>query len=149
MPFAQVKTIDELVEQQTGSQRFTTALLALFAAAGLLLAAVGIYGVVSFLVAQRKRELAIRVAVGASVADVLWLVLKEGVTMAAIGASIGLLGVWAAQKLLNGLLFGISAVDPVTFAGAALFLLTVVMIACWVPAWRASRVDPCVALRAE
>jgi putative ABC transport system permease protein len=149
MPFAQVKTIDELVEQQTGSQRFTTALLALFAAAGLLLAAVGIYGVVSFLVAQRKRELAIRVAVGASVADVLWLVLKEGVTMAAIGASIGLLGVWAAQKMLNGLLFGISAVDPVTFAGAALFLLTVVMIACWVPAWRASRVDPCVALRAE
>jgi len=149
MPFAQVKTIDELVEQQTGSQRFTTTLLTLFAAAGLLLAAVGIYGVVSFLVAQRKRELAIRVAVGASVADVLWLVLKEGVRMAAIGASIGLVGVWAAQKLLSGLLFGISAVDPVTLAGAAFFLLTVVMIACWVPAWRASRVDPCIALRAE
>jgi len=149
MPFAQVKTIDELVEQQTGSQRFTTTLLTLFAAAGLLLAAVRIYGVVSFLVAQRKRELAIRVAVGASVADVLWLVLKEGVRMAAIGASIGLVGVWAAQKLLSGLLFGISAVDPVTLAGAALFLLAVVMIACWVPAWRASRVDPCIALRAE
>jgi predicted permease len=149
MPFAQTKTIDELIEQQTGSQRFTTTLLTLFAAAGLVLAAVGIYGVVSFLVAQRKRELAIRVAVGASVADVLWLVLKEGVRMAAIGASIGLVGVWAAQRLLNGLLFGVSAVDPVTFAGAALFLLTVVMIACWAPAWRASQVDPCVALRAE
>jgi putative ABC transport system permease protein len=149
MPFAQAKTIDELVEQETGSQRFTTMLLALFAAAGLTLAAVGIYGVVSFLVAQRKRELAIRVAIGASVTDVLWLVLKQGLQMALLGASIGLVGVWAAQKLLNGLLFGISAVDPVTFAGAAAFLLTVVMIACWIPAWRASRVDPCIALRAE
>ena len=87
MPFAQVKTIDELIEQQAGSQRFTTALLALFAAAGLMLATVGIYGVVSFLVAQRKRELAICVAVGASVAEVLWLVLKQGLQMALVGAS--------------------------------------------------------------
>jgi ABC-type antimicrobial peptide transport system permease subunit len=69
--------------------------------------------------------------------------------MAALGASMGLVGVWAAQKLLNGLLFGISAVDLKTFAAAALFLLAVVMIACWVPAWRASRLDPCIALRAE
>jgi predicted permease len=149
MPFAQTKTIDELVEVQTGSQRFTTLLLGLFAAAGLVLAAVGIYGVVSFLVAQRKRELAIRVAVGASVSNVLWLVLRQGLRMALIGATIGLAGVLAAQKLLNGLLFGISAVDPMTFAGAAFFLMIVVMVACWVPAWRAARVDPCIALRAD
>jgi predicted permease len=149
LPFAQVRTIDEIVEQQTGSQRFTTALLGLFAAIGLALAAVGIYGVVSFLVAQRRGELAIRIAVGASIGNVLWLVLKQGLQMAAIGASIGLIGVWAAQKLISGLLFGISAVDPLTFAGAALFLLTVVLIACWLPAWRAARVDPCIALRAE
>ncbi len=149
MPFAQVRTIDEIVEQQTGSQRFTTLLLGLFAAAGLVLAAVGIYGVVSFLVAQRRRELAIRVAVGASATNVLWLVLKEGLRMAAIGASMGLIGVWAAQKLISGLLFEISPVDPLTFAGAAVFLLAVVMIACWVPAWGAARVDPCIALRAE
>jgi putative ABC transport system permease protein len=149
MPFAQVRTIDEIVEQQTGSQRFTTLLLGLFAVAGLVLAAVGIYGVVSFLVAQRGRELAVRVAVGASARNVLWLVLKDGLRMAAIGASIGLIGVWATQKLINRLLFGISPVDPLTFAGSAVFLLAVVVIACWAPAWRAARVDPCIALRAE
>jgi predicted permease len=149
MPFAQVRTIDEIVEQQTGSQRFTTLLLGLFAAAGLVLAAVGIYGVVSFLVAQRRRELAVRVAVGASAGNVLWLVLKEGLQMGAIGAAVGLIGVWATQKLINRLLFGISPVDPVTFAGSAVFLVAVVLAACWVPARRAARVDPCMALRAD
>jgi predicted permease len=149
MPFAQVKTMDEIVEQQTGSQRYTALLLGLFAAAGLMLAAVGIYGVVSFLVAQRKRELAVRMAVGASAKNVLWLVLKEGLQMAAIGACAGLVGVWAAQKLINGLLFGISPADPLTFAGSAVFLIAIVMVACWAPAWRAARVDPCMALRAE
>ena len=117
MPFAQVRTIDEIVEQQTGSQRFTTLLLGLFAAAGLALATVGIYGVVSFLVTQRRRELAVRVAVGASARNVLWLVLKQGLQMAAVGAFMGLMGVWATQKLIVGLLFGISPVDPLTFAG--------------------------------
>jgi len=149
MPFAQVQTIDEIVEQQTGGQRFTTLLLGLFAVAGLVLAAVGIYGVVSFLVAQRRRELAVRLAVGVSAGNVLWLVLKEGLQMAAIGASMGLIGVWASQKLIARLLFGISPVDPVTFAGSAVFLIAVVMVACWAPAWRAARVDPCTALRAE
>jgi predicted permease len=148
LPFAQARTIDEIVEQQTGSQRFTTVLLGLFATAGLVLAAVGIYGVVSFLVAQRRHELAIRAAVGASAQDILWLVLKEGLRMAAIGVVIGIVGALAAQKLISGLLVGVSAIDPLTFAGAALFLVTVVMIACSLPAWRASRVDPCSALRA-
>ena len=149
LPFAQARTIDEVVERQTGSQRFTTLLLGLFAAAGLALAGVGIYGVVSFLVAQRRHELAVRIAVGASVPNVLWLVLKDGLKMAAIGACLGLVGVWGVQKLLSGLLFGISAVDPLTFAGATLFLLVAVLGACWAPAWRAARVDPCIALRAE
>ncbi|HKF53577.1 MAG TPA: ABC transporter permease [Candidatus Acidoferrales bacterium] len=149
LPFAQTRTIDEIVEQQTGSQRFMTTLLGLFAAAGLALAAVGIYGVVSFLVAQRRHELAIRAAVGASAQNILWLVLKEGVRMAAIGAFVGMAGAIAAQKLISGMLFGVSAIDPLTFAGAAVFLVAVVMIACSLPAWRASRVDPCSALRAD
>ena len=149
LPFAQAHTIEEAIEQQTGSERFTTVLLGLFAAAGLALAGVGIYGVVSFLVAQRRHELAVRAAVGASARDILWLVLKEGLRMAAIGALIGIVGAVAAQKLISGLLFGVSAIDPWTFCGAALFLVAVVMIACSVPAWRASRVDPCSALRAE
>jgi predicted permease len=149
MPFAQVRTIDEIVEQQTGSQRFTTLLLGLFAAAGLALAAVGIYGVVSFLVAQRRRELAVRVAVGASAGNVLWLVLKDGLQMAAMGAAMGLIGAWATQKLIARLLFGVSPVDPLTLAGSAVFLVAVVLAACWAPARRAARVDPCMALRAE
>jgi predicted permease len=149
MPFAQVQTIDELVEQLTGSQRFTMVLLALFAAAGLALAAVGIYGVVSFLVAQRSHELAVRVAVGASVANVLWLVMKQGLRLAATGAFIGFAGTWATQKLISDLLFGISPVDPLTLAGSAAFLVAVVVLACWVPSWRAARVDPCIALKAE
>jgi putative ABC transport system permease protein len=149
LPFTQTRTIEEIVEQQTGSQRFATILLGLFAGIGVALAAVGIYGVVSFLVGQRKNELAVRLAVGASVTNLLWLVLKEGLKMALMGACIGLLGAWAAHKLLGALLFGISPVDPLTFAGATLFLCAVVLIACWTPARRAARVDPCLALRAE
>ena len=149
MPFSQVRTIDELVEQHTGDQRFTALLLALFAASALVLAAVGIYGVMSFLVAQRRRELAIRAAVGANAASILRLVLGTGIRMAAAGAILGLLATLAAQKLVSGILFEISPFDPLTFAGAALFLLGVSFAACWVPAWRSSRVDPSVALRAE
>lgn len=149
MPFAQVQTIDELVEQLTGSRRFTTVLLALFAAAGLVLAIVGIYGVVSFFVAQRSHELAVRFAVGASVADVLWLVMKEGLTMATTGAFVGLVGTWATERLIGGLLFGISPVDPLTLGVSASFLILIAMVACWLPSWRAARVDPCIALKAE
>lgn len=149
MPFAQAQTIDELVEADAGSQRFTALLLGLFAGAGLALAAVGIYGVVSFLVTQRRREMAIRAAVGASAESILWLVLGGGLRMAAIGAAIGLAGVFAAQRLMSTVLFGISAIDPITFAGAAAFLLCVVAFACWLPAWRSSRTDPALALRAE
>jgi putative ABC transport system permease protein len=149
MPFAQTQTIDEPVERHTGSQRFTAPLLGLFAAAGLALAAVGVYGIVSFLVAQRKRELAIRAAVGASTPNILWLVMKGAPQMGFMGVVIGLIGVWAAQKLINRVLFGISTVDPLTFTGAALLLLSVVVMACWLPPWRAARLDPCITLRAE
>jgi putative ABC transport system permease protein len=149
MPFAEVQTIDELVERQTGGQRFTTVLLSLFAAAGLVLAMVGIYGVISFLVAQRNQELAVRMALGASRANVLWLVLKQSLKMATIGAAIGLLGACAAQKLTSGLLFGISPLDPATFAGAAVFLLAIAALASAIPAARALRIDPAGALRQD
>jgi predicted permease len=149
MPFAEVQTMDELVEAQTGGQRFTTILLASFAAAGLVLAVVGIYGVVSFLVVQRKQELAVRIALGASRVTVLWLVLKQGLEMATVGAAIGLLGAWATQKLTSGLLFGISPVDPVTFAGAAVFLLAVAAVASAIPGARVMSIDPARALRQD
>jgi predicted permease len=149
MPLAEVQTIDELVERQTGGQRFTTVLLGLFAVAGLVLAIVGIYGVVSFLVARRRQELAVRIALGASRANVLWLVLKQGLEMATIGAVIGLLGAWAAQKLTSELLFEISPLDPLTFAGAAIFLLGVAAIACAIPGARVLQIDPAHTLRED
>jgi putative ABC transport system permease protein len=149
MPLAEAQTIDELVERQTGGQRFTTDLLASFAVAGLALAIVGIYGVVSFLVAQRNQELAVRMALGASHASVLWIVLKQGLRMAAIGAIIGLCAAFAAQKFTSGLLFGISPVDPLTFAAAPIFLLAVAAIACAIPGARVLRIDPAQALRQD
>jgi predicted permease len=149
MPFAEVQTMDELVEAQTGGQRFTTILLTSFAAAGLVLAVVGIYGVVSFSVAQRRQELAVRIALGASCLSVLWLVLKQGLEMATIGAAIGLFGAWATQKLTSGLLFGISPVDPVTFAGAAIFLLAVAAVASAIPGARVMSIDPARTLRQD
>jgi putative ABC transport system permease protein len=141
MPFAQVQTIDEVVEEQTGGQRFTTILLVLFAAAGLALTIVGIYGVISYLVAQRTRELAVRMAVGASPVSILWLVLRQGLGMALVGAVIGLCGAFAARQLLSGLLFGVSPVDPATFGGGALALLLVAAIASVIPGMRAMRIQ--------
>jgi predicted permease len=149
MPLAAVQTIDELVERQTGGQRFTTALLASFAVAGLALAVVGIYGVVSFLVAQRKQEMAVRMALGASHANVLWLALKQGLRMAVIGAAIGLCGAWAAQKFTAGMLYGVSPLDPLTFAGAPILLLTVAAIACAIPGARVLSIDPAQVLRQD
>ena len=149
MPFAEVQTMDELVEQQTGSERFTTGLLALFTVAGLVLAVLGIYGIVSYLVARRRQELAVRAALGASPQGLLWLVLRQGLNTACLGACAGLLGALAARKLTAGLLFGVSPVDPATFAGAAFFLLTVAGFASAIPGLRAMRVDPAQALRQE
>jgi predicted permease len=149
MPLADARTIDELVRAQTGGPRFTTILLSLFAVAGLVLAAVGIYGVISFLVAQRNQELAVRMALGATRINVLWLVLKQALEMATIGAVIGLCGAWASQKLTSGLLFGVSSVDPATFAGAAVFLLAIASLASVIPAARVLRIDPAGALRQD
>jgi len=149
MPFAEVETIDELVERQIGGQRMTTLLLVSFALLGLILSVVGIYGVISFLVAQRKKELAVRIALGASRTNVLWLVVKQGLGMASIGAALGLLGAWAAQKVASRFLFDISPTDTLTFLCAAVFLLAVAVIASAIPARRATRVDPTMALRYE
>ena len=149
MPFAEVQTIEALVEQESGGQRFTAVLLSLFAAAGLALAVVGIYGVVSFLVAQRNQELAVRIALGASRANVLWLVLKQGLEMAVIGAAIGLSAACATQRLISGILFGISPVDPATFAGGAALLLAVAAIASAIPGMRVMRIDPSEVLRQD
>jgi predicted permease len=146
LPFAEVQTIEELVDQQTGGQRLTATLLAVFAAGGLALAVVGIYGVVSFLVAQRRIELAVRMALGASGRAVLWLVLKESLGMAVIGSALGLAAAAAAQRMTSGLLFDVSPIDPLTFAGATVVLLGIAAVATLVPGVRATRIDPARAL---
>ncbi len=147
MPLAEVQTMDDLVAKQIGSQRFTTALLASFALAGLALAVVGIYGVMSYLVARRMQEFGVRVALGASSANILALVVRQGMSMALLGAAIGLLGAYAARQLTSGLLFGISPADPLTFFAAASFLLAIAAIACAIPGARVMRVDPASILR--
>ena len=149
MPLAEVQTFDELVQREVGDKQFTTILLSSFAIAGLVLAIVGVYGVVSIVVSQRKQELAVRIALGASPADAVTLVLTQALRTAVIGTLLGLAGAWAVQRLIRGFLFQISAVDPLTFVGGAVFLLAVATAASAIPAARATRVDPAQLLRHE
>lgn len=149
LPFAEVATMDELIEQQTADRRYTTGLLVLFAALGLLLAGIGVYGVVSYVVAERTGEIGLRLALGARRADVLWLVVRQGIGMAAAGVGAGLLGAWLFRKAATQLVFGVSPADPITFLTAAAVLVALAILACLVPARRAIRIDPMAALRYE
>jgi putative ABC transport system permease protein len=149
IPFAEVSTIEQIMEQQTADRRYTTKLLALFAGFGVLLAGIGVYGIVSFLVAQRTSEIGVRMALGARREDVLWIVMKQGLTMAAVGAVVGLFGAWILRQFIAQLVFGISPADPATFLAAALLLIMFAAAATFIPARRAAKVDPMVALRYE
>ncbi|HEX6820425.1 MAG TPA: ABC transporter permease [Candidatus Sulfotelmatobacter sp.] len=149
LPFAEVATMHELIEQQTADRRYTTGLLVLFAAVGLLLAGIGVYGVVSYVVGQRTSEIGLRMALGAQRSDVAWLVVRQGIGMAAAGAAAGLLGAWFFRKAIAQLVFGISPADPITFLSAAVVLIVLAGAACLIPARRAIRIDPIVALHYE
>jgi predicted permease len=146
-PLADVKTLDEWVGQSLEGRRTPTVLLALFGAVALILAAMGIYGVLAYGVAQRERELGIRQALGADRPDILTLVLKEGLRTAGLGLVIGLAASAWLTRYLSGLLFGVSALDPIVFLVVTLVLLAVAAAACYFPARRATGVDPVVALR--
>jgi putative ABC transport system permease protein len=147
MPFVQVQTMNDLVARSIAQRQFNTRLLAIFAGLAALLAVVGIYGVMSFRVSQRTHELGVRLALGAGSADLMRLVLGHGARITGIGIVVGLAGAAALTRLLGSLLYEVSATDPATFAGAALVLGATALLACYLPARRAGRVDPVIALR--
>jgi predicted permease len=146
---ADIDTMEHIVSEAVARQRFSMLLLGLFAALALLLASVGIYGVMSYSVAQRTHEIGIRIALGARRADVLQMTVKQGLKLVGVGMILGLAAALLLTRLLASLLFGISATDPITFIGISLVLLAVAILANYIPALRATKVDPIIALRAQ
>jgi putative ABC transport system permease protein len=148
-PIAAVKTMNDWVASSVAAPRYRTTLLALFAALAMVLAATGIYGVMSYSVAQRTHEIGVRMALGARRVDVLKLVVRQGMVLTLIGVIVGLGGAFALTRVMSTLLFGVTAKDPITFGVVAALLIAVAFIACFVPARRATKVDPLIALRYE
>jgi putative ABC transport system permease protein len=148
-PVYRIRTMNELISESMARRRLSMFLLAIFAGLALLLASVGLYGVMSYSVAQRAHEMGIRMALGAQVANVMKLVISEGLLLSLAGMVAGLAGSLLFAGFMSRLLFNTRAIDPVTFAAVALLLLTVAFLACFVPAYRASRIDPANVLRQE
>jgi predicted permease len=149
LPVFGAQTLDEALSDSLSERRISLEMVGLFALTALLLAGLGIYGVISYMVSERTHEIGIRVALGAQRASILRMVLRQGLGLAFAGAAIGLVGAFVVSRLMTGLLYGVRPTDPLTFAGVSLLLIAVGLFACYIPARRAIRVDPMVALRHE
>jgi putative ABC transport system permease protein len=149
LPVYQVMTMSDRLSNSVSSQRLNLVLLCSFAALALLLAAIGVYGVISYVVTGRTHEVGIRMALGARRVDVVSLFIKQGMTLVMIGVALGLFGALALTQLMTSLLFGVAPDDPITFSGVAMLLSFIALLACYLPARRAAKVDPLVALRHE
>jgi putative ABC transport system permease protein len=149
LPVTKVETMSEVAAESFAARRFNMSLLTLFAGLALILAAIGIYGVMSYAVTQRTQEIGIRMALGARTADVLKLIIRNGLILVLIGVAVGLAGAFALTRLMVTLLFGVTPTDGLTIVVVSVVLIAVALLACFVPAFRATKVDPLVALRYE
>jgi putative ABC transport system permease protein len=149
VPVSDIVPMQEVVESTFQNRRFQMWLFVVFSGLALGLAAVGLYGLLAYIVSARSREIGIRMALGAQVTDVLQMVIRQGLTLALVGAMIGLAAAGALSRLMSNLVFGVKTIDPVTYAATAGILILVAVFACYIPARRAARVDPMVALRCE
>jgi putative ABC transport system permease protein len=149
IPLSAPLTGNQLLGQWVGYLKYRTTLLASFAAMALIIAAIGVFGAISYSAAQRTREIGVRMALGAQGRDVLRLLISQGARLALVGLAIGVIVALGLARLMVGLIYGVTTSDPLTFVGVAALLVVVALIACYVPARRAMRVDPMVALRSE
>jgi putative ABC transport system permease protein len=149
LPVSNIKFMDEIIGKSVAQPRVYALLLGIFATLALILATIGIYGVISYTVTQRTHEIGIRMALGAQPRDVLGLIIKQGMALALVGIFLGLLVSLALGRVLASQLYGVSSTDPVTFTAISLLLMFVALIACYIPALRATKVDPMIAVRYE
>jgi putative ABC transport system permease protein len=148
-PMWKIRTVDSLIERSVADRKFLLALMTVFAGLALVLTIIGLYGVLSYLVSRRTQEIGIRMALGAQPGNILRMVLKQGMTLVVVGVAVGLFASWALTRLISGLLYQVSATDPLTFGAIGLLLLGIAFLACYIPARRAMKVDPLKALRYE
>ena len=149
LPVFEVRTMEERLFESVAQPRFRTVLLGVFATLALVMAVVGLYAVMAVSVAQRTHELGIRIALGAQRRDVIGMVLGQGIKLVSLGIVMGLAGAWALTRVMTTLLYGVKPTDPLTFVAVPVLLIVVAILACWLPARQAARVDPLTALRYE